>query len=312
MDFYQKYELIDPLPGEGTRSFRARQIASGREVAVHLLTGGKSAENEALLARLRTLPPESLRKLLEVGDNEGVTYVVTEAPPYLHLGDWLELRSMRLAPRTRRNSRVPGAWKIPVLGTPPMPPAQEPRVSGPGEFTMMFQQAAAKEKGNTDPLPPATPTPPAPSAGGPGEFTRMFQAGQGADVSTLAAGESTPQVGRTLPEEEEISSAAVTTTMRMPTAAEKLEAAQPAVSGAPTIPAAFSPVLPLEPATPGGTFAIGSAMPPSATPSISSRPGEFTSMFSAPPAAPPGGAQHACCTGGASAPGGVIASVGSG
>ena len=57
MEFYQKYELIEPLPGEGTRVFRARQAATGREVAVHLLVGGYTPENEALLARLRAIPP---------------------------------------------------------------------------------------------------------------------------------------------------------------------------------------------------------------------------------------------------------------
>ena len=60
MDFYQKYELIDPLPGEGTRSFRARQIATGREVAVHLLVGGKTGENDTLLSRLRALDRKSV------------------------------------------------------------------------------------------------------------------------------------------------------------------------------------------------------------------------------------------------------------
>ncbi len=53
MDFYRKYELIDPLAGEGTRSFRAKQINTGREVNVHLLVGGDTPGNEALLARLR-------------------------------------------------------------------------------------------------------------------------------------------------------------------------------------------------------------------------------------------------------------------
>ena len=38
---------------------------------MHLLTGGKPAENEALLARLRGLPSASLGKVVEVGDNEG-------------------------------------------------------------------------------------------------------------------------------------------------------------------------------------------------------------------------------------------------
>src|SRR5215469_911437 len=89
MDFYQKYELIDALPGEGTRSFRARQKATGREVSVHLLFGGKTPQNDALMARLRGMPPQSLGKLIEVGENEGTTYVVTQAPPFQHLGEWL-------------------------------------------------------------------------------------------------------------------------------------------------------------------------------------------------------------------------------
>ena len=48
MEFYRKYELIEPLPGEGTRVFRAKQATTGREVAVHLLVGGRTPENEAL------------------------------------------------------------------------------------------------------------------------------------------------------------------------------------------------------------------------------------------------------------------------
>ncbi|MGA7235241.1 MAG: hypothetical protein WBY44_06165, partial [Bryobacteraceae bacterium] len=284
MDFYQKYELIDPLPGEGTKSFRARQIATGREVSVHLLTGGKTAENEALLARLRTLPAESLRKLLEVGDNEGVTYVVTEAPPYLHLGDWLGTQERAAGASDAAKFSRAGAWKIPAMGAPSMPPVQEPRVSGPGEFTMMFQQAAAKEKGDAGPMPQATPPPSAPSAGGPGEFTRMFQAAQGGEATIPAAPESAPHAPPTLPAEEPPAVSAATT-MRMPSPAGKAEAVRPAASSTQAIPAAFSPALPLEPATPGGTFAMGSAISPSATPSNSSIPGEFTSMFNAPPSA---------------------------
>src|SRR3989442_10024746 len=82
MSFFQKYELIEPVPGEGPKSFRARQLATGREVAVHLLVGGRTPQNEALLARLRALPAQSFSKLLEVGDNDGTPYVVIEAPPF--------------------------------------------------------------------------------------------------------------------------------------------------------------------------------------------------------------------------------------
>src|SRR5580692_3977886 len=119
MDFYQKYELIDPLPGEGTRSFRARQIATGREVAVHLLVGGKTAENDALLTRLRTLPEGSLRKLIEVGDNDGTTFVATEAPPFLHLAEWLAEQDRAAGAADNLKYTRAGSWKIPTAAPPP-------------------------------------------------------------------------------------------------------------------------------------------------------------------------------------------------
>ncbi|MGB7760987.1 MAG: hypothetical protein WBL61_14225, partial [Bryobacteraceae bacterium] len=147
MDFEQKYELIEPLPGEGPRSFRARQKGLGRDVTVHFLVGGQTPENQALLARLRTLPPNSLARLIEVGNNNGVLYVVTVAPPFQHLVEWLkdqEPAPVAAAPSTARA----GMWKVPAMS----PPAAAP-----------------------PPTPPAAHQPPAPSAAEPGEFTRLFQ-----------------------------------------------------------------------------------------------------------------------------------------
>ena len=71
MDFTQKYDLIELLPGEGVQSYRARQTNTGRDVTVHLLVGGKTPENEAFLARLRAMQPQSMAKLIEVGEHEG-------------------------------------------------------------------------------------------------------------------------------------------------------------------------------------------------------------------------------------------------
>jgi len=52
MDFGEKYQLLEALPGEGVRSFRARQMQSGREVTAHVLPGASSSpETKALLAR---------------------------------------------------------------------------------------------------------------------------------------------------------------------------------------------------------------------------------------------------------------------
>src|SRR5512135_3175733 len=112
MDFYRKYELIDPLPGEGSRSFRAKENSTGREVAVHLLVGGHTPVNEALLARVQALPAASAAKLIEVGDNQGTPYVVTVAPTFQHLEQWLKDEETA-GGDARRFTRV-GVWKIPA------------------------------------------------------------------------------------------------------------------------------------------------------------------------------------------------------
>ncbi|HEY1341612.1 MAG TPA: hypothetical protein VGF59_29075, partial [Bryobacteraceae bacterium] len=172
MDFYQKYELIDALPVEGpTKTFRARQISTGRNVAVHLLLGGRTPQNEALLARLRAIPPASMAKLLEVGENEGTTYVVTVAPPYEGLPEWLTDQERAAAAVSDKEFTRVGTWKVPAMqpGGPPPAPAPAPPTAAappaaePGEFTRMFQ-AGAK---------PAAEAPPAasqPASSGPGEF----------------------------------------------------------------------------------------------------------------------------------------------
>src|SRR5690242_19587784 len=110
MDFYQKYELIEPLAGEGTKSFRAKQNSTGREVTVHLLVGGETPENQVLLARLRALPPQSMGKLIEVGNHEGTTFVVTGAPPFQHLTEWLNDQDRAAREESNKLTKV-GVWK---------------------------------------------------------------------------------------------------------------------------------------------------------------------------------------------------------
>ena len=162
MDFYQKYELIDPLPGEGTRSFRARQIATGREVTVHLLVGGRTPENERLLARLRGIPAQSFSKLVEVGENDGTPYVATAAPPYQSLADWLADQERGVAPDPHALDKV-GTWRVPVMSqtgqSPQVAPAPPSAASQPGEiraFSGNAQAAAALDRFDQ----PRAPVPP--------------------------------------------------------------------------------------------------------------------------------------------------------
>src|SRR5579862_1121785 len=131
MNFYQKYELIEPLSGPGTKSFRARQLSTSRDVVLHLL-GASSAENESLLGRLRRLPTAAAGRLIEIGDYAGGTFVATVAPPYLHLAGWLAEQERSGTSGAANRTHV-GTWRVPTAGGAPAAGSE------PGEFTKMFQ-----------------------------------------------------------------------------------------------------------------------------------------------------------------------------
>src|SRR6478609_2014245 len=145
MEFSQKYNLIELLPGAGVQSYRARQTNTGRDVTVHLLVGGKTLENEGFLVRLRAMQPQSMAKLIEVGEYQGAMFVVTVAPPHQRLGEWLAEQD-RAASATKEFGKA-GIWKRPDVGSlappPPLPPAQPAKGPEPGEFTKQFQLPAA-------------------------------------------------------------------------------------------------------------------------------------------------------------------------
>src|SRR5450759_3939102 len=192
MDLSQKYHLIELLPGEGVQSYRARQTNTGREVTVHLLVGGKTPENEATLVRLRAMQPQSMTKLIEVGEQQGTTFVVTVAPPFQRLDAWLAEQD-RVAAVAKEFGKAT-VWKRPAVGSllppapppPPVRPAATPSTE-PGAFTRMFQSpvapppaepvvppASAATRQFTPPPPPAPLRPAATPSTEPGAFTRMF------------------------------------------------------------------------------------------------------------------------------------------
>jgi len=251
MDVHQKYELLEPLPGEGPKSFRARH--SGRDVTVHVLVGGQTPENQGLLARLRALPPNSLARLIEVGNNsDGTQYVVTIAPPFQHLVDWLKDQEAA-ATDTQRFSRA-GAWKVPTTppaaAPTPLPPVEP---AAPSAFADMFRASEPAPTGQTM-APDASAAPP-PVASEPGEFTRLFQTGAVPAAPPAAPSPVPPAIAK-------IPQPSLTPVKPTPQA----PAAAPAAPPAPPPPAAAP-----------------------APPPVASAPGEFTRLFqtAAVPAAPP-------------------------
>ncbi len=295
MEFPKKYQLIELLPGSGVQSYRARQTNTGRDVTVHLLVGGKTPENEVFLVRLRAMQPHSMAKLIEVGEYEGATFVVTVAPPYQRLDEWLAEQDR--ADAAAKEFGKAGFWKRPEVGSlAPPPPAKAPAapatLSEPGEFTKQFQRAAAPapEPGLplTAPVRAADPTP----ASATDEFAKLFSAPTGAPLSAApadagalgGAGEFTKmfQGGVAPPAAEPVLPAVPAAAPVRPTPAQTAEAGEfTKLFQSPVAPAAAEPSLPAVPAA--------SAAPVRPTPAQSAEAGEFTKLFQSPvaPAAEP-------------------------
>ena len=113
MSFYSQYELLEPIPGGTARTFKARQLASGRFVMVHLLVG-----TAAVLDRqIDGLAAEKKALVLDRGSNDGTPYVVTSPlPAGMSFDEWV-------GPAVA----APEASAVPSPAAPP-PPVAAPRV----------------------------------------------------------------------------------------------------------------------------------------------------------------------------------------
>src|SRR5262245_4310256 len=144
MSFYKEYELLDPLPGGTVRSFTARQIATQRDVWVHLLIGG----SDAVLRQMDSLPPEKRSLIVDQGQHESTTYVVTSPlPGGMGFEEWLSTPPSTPATPKQDFTRA-GRWDIAQFQRPPgnaPEPARAPASAGegPGEFTRMFESPVA-------------------------------------------------------------------------------------------------------------------------------------------------------------------------
>jgi len=150
MPMLPDYELLEVLTEEEPRTFRARQVSSGRIVLLHRLSGGPSYPGQAGLIRtvvryLRQASTASRGLVLDMVEHNGVTYLVTELPPgFRTFNHWLasELKVPEEAqdgsPRVTAPAQPPegGASKSPTqpLETNPHSGSEEA-----GEFTRMFQ-----------------------------------------------------------------------------------------------------------------------------------------------------------------------------
>ncbi|MGH9432496.1 MAG: hypothetical protein ACRD3T_13225 [Terriglobia bacterium] len=137
MKLSDKYELLDLLHELETKTYRARQILSGRLVLIHLrpVGGGPPWPSHddtfgMLWKYLKATLPEGRSKVLDMGEYENGIYLATEiVPGFQSLDQWLQSQTasfedatvMVRAPETiRAATPSPEATRtIPVKSTPP-------------------------------------------------------------------------------------------------------------------------------------------------------------------------------------------------
>lgn len=185
MIFHDKYELLALRGGDEEIALPGREISSGRDVLVHLLSAGYTIENRVLLRAIDKLPEEYRQKVLDKGDHDGIPYVITEVlPAKVKLRDWIAEAKAAPAQKLPDSPIKSGVWKVAPVPAPEKSP--QPEV---GEFTRLFQSVKEPPPVTRPISPDDTPTaaialpkleekapPPAPAEPEPGEFTRMLRA----------------------------------------------------------------------------------------------------------------------------------------
>ncbi|MGA2575049.1 MAG: hypothetical protein ABSH24_03395 [Bryobacteraceae bacterium] len=308
MIFHDRYELLALRGGDREIALPGREISSGRDVLVHLLSDGYTPENRELLANIDKLPAEYQRRVLDIGDHEGIPYVVTDVlPPNLKLREWLAAAKSAVpspvaSPKTSERPSRSGEWKIPAIIEAPSKSAAEPGAASqdPGEFTRLFPPVKApaeqpqRAPQSQDDFPKASmvapkpdrKAPPAPAAQEPGEFTRMLH------LAAAQPATATPEAQAPAPVEPEpgeftrILHAAARPPASMPTAA--TPPPQPAEIGAAPARQELGEFTRLFQA-PAPSAPVAPPPPAPARPQSPAAPGDFTRMMQSPLAAAPAG-----------------------
>src|SRR5689334_24657735 len=110
MSFYSTYELMELVKDDGIKSFRAREIATGRDVLVHLFSNPDSLETQFSIQKIRNLTPEARALVIVEGQHEGTPYVVTSGlPGNVGFRDWLVSQRTASAKDPQQTPPAPAA-----------------------------------------------------------------------------------------------------------------------------------------------------------------------------------------------------------
>ncbi len=157
MSFYQRFELLEPLPSQDVKMFKGREIATGQPIVAHLMVAGRTPENEALLAQVAKLAPPFASHVRDVGEHEGTPYVVTDVlPGGIGLREYVRT-AVAATPRVPAPAPPPpqatrpdpapftrvGMWRVPARPGEQKPAPEAPKPAA-DDFDRMFEQPPAQ------------------------------------------------------------------------------------------------------------------------------------------------------------------------
>ena len=178
MDFQGRYQILEMLVDGEARTFKARQTSSGRTVLLHQLWAERTPPHQPDLATLvfgflRRATADEMKVLIDMGEEAGRVFVVTEDLPMFHdLRRWLQSPS-----RTPEAPEAAGKASVPK----PAPSADAKAGEASGGLLSQARQESPASLDATQPLtsprtfkPTVPPPPPTKAKEEAGEFTRVF------------------------------------------------------------------------------------------------------------------------------------------
>ena len=175
MDFQGRYQVLEMLKDGEARTFKVLQTSSGRTVLLHQLWVERTPPNQPDLASLvfgflRRATADEMKVLVDMGEEAGRVFVVTEDLPIFHdLRQWLQ--SAAGAPGAAGKASVPESAPSGDSGATGasggLPSAARQESLAASDTTLLFSIPKVSE-------PPVAPPPPSKAKDEPGEFTRVF------------------------------------------------------------------------------------------------------------------------------------------